>query len=102
MKGLKHHESLHPGLLERGARSAWQGYRGWRARREAEQDGTHFQVETETLDGIERVKLWFARTAMFLGAFLLLVVAAWSVGSMHGHSFLFLLRGGAFHFAEIL
>jgi hypothetical protein len=26
----------------------------------------------------------------------------WLVGSMHGHSFLFLLRGGAFHFAEIL
>jgi hypothetical protein len=195
---LKHHEALHPGLLERGARSVWHGYRWWRARREAEQDGTHFQVETESLDGIERVKLWFARTAMFLGAFLLMVVAAWSVGfffagmhdftlndqdtaliyggafaleaiftgamftvalqkkrgrpwgllfagalvlalvsmlaqfasyeaqlqqgrlqvsdsaieaipfltwlvgSMHGHSFLFLLRGGAFHFAEIL
>jgi hypothetical protein len=26
----------------------------------------------------------------------------WLIGSMHGHSFLFLLRGGAFHFAEIL
>lgn len=26
----------------------------------------------------------------------------WLIGSMHGHSFLFLLRGGAFHFAEVL
>ena len=34
----------------------------------------------ETLDGIEQAKLWFARAAMFLGAFLLMVVAAWSVG----------------------
>lgn len=196
---VKQHEVHSPGLLERGARSAWQGYQGWRAQwRPGVVDGAHFQVEVETLDGIEHAKLWFARSAMFAGAFLLMVVAAWSVafffagmhdftlanqdttliyvgaialegiftglmftvafnkkrrrpwgllfagalvlalvsvlaqfasyeaqlaegrlevsdsaieaiplltwllGSMHGHSFLFLLRGGAFHFAEIL
>jgi hypothetical protein len=195
---LKQHHAQRTGLLERGAHTAWLALQGWRARRASQEDGTHFQVETETLDGIEKIKLWFARTAMFLGAFLLMVVAAWSVGfffagmhdftlsdqdtaliyggafaleaiftgamftvalqkkrgrpwgllfagalvlavvsmlaqfasyeaqlqqgrlqvsdsaiesvplltwlvgSMHGHSFLFLLRGGAFHFAEIL
>ena len=77
----KQHEAHHPGRLERGARTAWQGYRGWHAgRRTAGVDGDHFQVEVETLDGIEQAKLWFARAAMFLGAFLLMVVAAWSVG----------------------
>jgi hypothetical protein len=196
---VKQQETHRSGLLQRGARATWQNYRGWRARRSGGAiDGEHFEVEVETLDGIEHAKLWFARSAMFLGAFLLMVVAAWSVGfffagmhdftlsnqdtaliyvgsfalefiftsvmftvgfnkkrgrpwgllfagalvlalvsvlaqyasyetqlqqgrlqvsdsaiesiplltwligSMHGHSFLFLLRGGAFHFAEIL
>lgn len=39
-----------------------------------------FRVEIDTLDGIEKSKLFFARAAMFLGAFLLMIVAAWSVG----------------------
>jgi hypothetical protein len=195
---LQQQDAQRPGLLERGARTAARGYRGWHTRRAGAVDGERFQVEVETLDGIEHAKLWFARTGMFLGAFLLMVVAAWSVGfffagmhdftlanqdttliyagsfaleaiftgamftvalqkkrgrpwglvfagalvlalvsvlaqfasyeaqlqqgrlqvsdsaiesiplltwligSMHGHSFLFLLRGGAFHFAEIL
>jgi hypothetical protein len=67
-------------------------------------DGEHFQVEVETLDGIEQAKLWFARTAMFLGAFLLMVVAAWSVGfffaGMHDFSLAnqdtTLIYGGSF------
>lgn len=78
MEQLKQPDARPPGLLERGARTAWQGYRHWRARRASQNDGTHFQVEVETLDGIEHAKLWFARTTMFLGAFLLMVVAAWS------------------------
>jgi hypothetical protein len=80
MELLKQPNARPPGLLEHGARTAWQGYRHWRARRAFQNDGTHFQVEVETLDGIEHAKLWFARTAMFLGAFLLMAVAAWSVG----------------------
>ncbi len=79
---VQQHEAHRPGLLERGTRTAWKGYQGWRAwRRSGAVDGDHFQVEVETLDGIEQAKLWFARAAMFLGAFLLMVVAAWSVGS---------------------
>lgn len=39
-----------------------------------------FKVEVDTLDGIEQGKLFFARAAMFMGAFLLMIVAAWSVG----------------------
>ncbi len=39
-----------------------------------------FKVEVDTLDPIEKGKLFFARTAMVLGAFLLMIVAAWSVG----------------------
>jgi hypothetical protein len=78
---IQQHEAARRGLLERGTRTAVQSYRGWRARRRGGAvDGEHFQVEVETLDGIEYAKLWFARTAMFAGAFLLMVVAAWSVG----------------------
>jgi hypothetical protein len=78
---IQQHAAPTPGLLERGARSAWQGYRRWRAAQHAGAvDGEHFEVEVETLDGIEHAKLWFARAAMFLGGFLLMVVAAWSVG----------------------
>jgi hypothetical protein len=74
-------DTQRPGLLERGTRTARKGYQGWRARqRGGAVDGEHFQVEVETLDGIEHAKLWFARTAMFAGAFLLMAVAAWSVG----------------------
>ena len=65
---VQQHEAHRPGLLERGTRTAWKGYQGWRAwRRSAAVDGDHFQVEVETLDGIEQAKLWFARAAMFLG-----------------------------------
>ena len=80
MEQLKQPDAQPPGLLERGARTAWQGYQGWQTRRASQEDGEHFQVEAETLDGIEHAKLGFARAAMFLGAFLLMVVAAWSVG----------------------
>jgi hypothetical protein len=75
------HDAARRGLLERGARTTFQRFEDWRARRHGGTvDGEHFQVEVETMDGIEQAKLWFARAAMFTGAFLLMVVAAWSVG----------------------
>jgi hypothetical protein len=58
----------------------------------------------DTLDGIEKGKLFFARAAIFLGAFLLMIVAAWSVGFFFAgmHDFTLsnqdttLIYGGAF------
>jgi hypothetical protein len=57
---------------------AWRGHK--RAKAEALLAPDTFRVEVDTLDGIEKSKLFFARAAMFLGAFLLMIVAAWSVG----------------------
>lgn len=58
--------------------------RAYRSHKQAKADALlapdTFKVEVDTLDGIEKGKLFFARAAMFLGAFLLMIVAAWSVG----------------------
>jgi hypothetical protein len=57
---------------------AWRDY--WEKKRKQRFASDEFQVELDHFDGLERAKLWFARTALFLGAFVLMVVAAWSVG----------------------
>ncbi len=60
------------------AMGAWRGHKQRQA--EAQLAPDTFKVELDTLDGIEKGKLFFARAVMFLGAFLLMIVAAWSVG----------------------
>jgi hypothetical protein len=60
------------------ALSAWRSHK--QAKADAKLAPDTFKVEIDTLDTIEKGKLFFARAAMFLGAFLLMMVAAWSVG----------------------
>lgn len=67
--------------LQHGAsrvRVAWRDYREKKRKQRFASD--EFQVELDHFDGLEQAKLWFARAALFLGAFVLMVVAAWSVG----------------------